>query len=456
MQGKWLLAAALLALGTSLTGKPAHQTPSPTSVKELKLTAPIRITTSTRIVPGNYQIQVPPGKAVIEIAADNVTLDLAGVTLSSGIKNSWDRVGIGIHSQGHNHLIIRGGAIHGYKFGILIQGVDHGVKIIGADVSENRAQRLLSTETHFDVRDWVDIFHLDSWESYGAGLYLEDVQYGWVEDVVAHNAQNGILLANVTHSTLFKNNVSHNSGWGIALFNSSWNDVLNNHADYDVRCEGKTYSAGCDSAGVLLMNGSNNNRIVGNSFVHSGDGYFVSKPPTGASSDYNYVAYNDGSYSPHNAFESTFTKGDQFYRNIADHSDYGFWLGFSRDTTVTENHIEGSKHDGIAIEHGAGNFIVRNEILGNGHAGIRLFRRQPVPDPSQDYVILQNKISANKTGIVLNQTYDVMATNNDFDRNDLAVRVEKQSHKIFLGANVFTPQGSKRIEVDKESSLASD
>lgn len=451
---KWVV-FVLLFMNPCAKGQSASQDVPSLPTSEVKLTGPIRLTKSTLIAPGTYEVRVAPGKAAIEIEADNVTLTLTGVTLTSGIKNPWDRVGIGIHSEGHNHLTIQGSKLQGYRYGIFIQGVKEGVEILGTDVSGNRAQKLHSTKTHFDARDWVDIFHLDSWESYGAGLYLKDVEYAWVKGVTAHNEQNGILLANVTHSTVFDNDASHNSGWGIALFDSSWNDVLSNHADWDVRCEGTTYSEGCDSAGILLMNGSDYNRIVSNSFAHSGDGYFLSKPETGHGSNDNYVAFNDGSYSPHNAFESTFTCGDEFYHNQADHSDYGFWLGFSRNTTVSDNHVEGSKHGGIAIEHGSGNIIVRNQILSGGGAGVRIFRRQPVPNPSRDYVILQNQISWNKVGIILNQTYDVIVTNNRFNQNPIAIQVEKGSQKIFLKGNDFTPQGSKRIDVDHSSSLVS-
>ncbi len=430
----------------------APQAPTSGEASALPLTGPIRITANARIAPGTYRVRVPAGKAVIEIDADHVTLDLMGVTLTSSTENPWEREGFGVHSNGHSHLTIRGGAIHGYRFGIFLQGGED-LKIVGSDVGANRAQKLLSTETHYDEGDWVDIFHLDAWESYGAGLYLKDAREAWLEKIAAQDAQNGILLANVTHATVYQSDLSHNSGWGIALFRSSWNDLLDNHADWDVRCEGRTYSAGCDSAGILLMDGSNYNRIIGNTFTHSGDGYFVSKPETGASSDYNYVAFNDGSDSPHNAFESTFTRGDQFYHNTADHSDYGFWMGFSQDTSVIDNHIEGSKHDGIAIEHGSGNLLVRNAILNSGATGIRLFRRQAVPDPSRDYVILENQIAGNKIGILLNQTYDAAVTANSFRENGLGVKVEKGSARIRLRANKFAPPGVATFETDDPKAM---
>ncbi len=437
---------------------PGWQQPTPLTSEPatVKLEGPTRITSNTRIAPGTYRISVPTGRAAIEIDADNVTLDLSGVTLEGGASEPWEREGIGVHSAGHNHITVRGGTIRGYRFGILFQGQEgtsSDIKIIGSDVSGNRAQRLLSTDTHYDERDWVDIFHLDSWESYGAGVYLKDVAGAWIEDVSAHNGQNGVLLANATHATILGSDVSHNSGWGIGLFHSSWNDLLDNHADWNVRCEGKNYSAGCDSAGVLLMDGSNHNRIIGNTFTHSGDGYFVSKPETGASSDFNYVAFNDGSYSPHNAFESTFTSNDEFYHNAADHSDYGFWMGFSRDTTVTDNHIEGSKHDGIAIEHGSGNIIARNQIMKNGTAGIRLFRRQPVPDPSRDYSILQNLMSGSPVGIILDQTFDATIVGNIFSNNVLGVRVQNGSARVTLRDNQFSPGDARTVEANPPTAV---
>ena len=439
----------------------------------IALRGPLRITSSARITPGTYRLSVPKGSAAIEIDADGVTLDLDGVTLIGSAADTthdelgpnpagavdhgeygrpWDREGIGVHADGHSHLTIRGGTIHGYRFGIFVQGGDD-ITVAGVDVGLNRAQQLVSTATHRDDRDWVDIFHLDAWESYGAGLYLKDVEAAWVENVQAHDAQNGVMLANVTHATVTRSDLSRNSGWGIALFRSSENDVLHNRADWDVRCEGTTYSAGCDSAGVLLMDGSNSNRVIGNSFTHSGDGYFLSHAETGATSNRNIVAFNDGSYSPHNAFESTFTSDDQFYHNIADHCDYGFWLGFSRETTVIDNHIEGSKRDGIAIEHGSGNVISRNQIFSNGGVGIRLFRRQPQSDPSAHYTILENQIARNKVGALVAQTDDATIISNEFTDNSLGLKIERTSTHVVLRANRFSPPGASEVQADDPKSL---
>jgi parallel beta-helix repeat protein len=454
----WLLGlAAILPMACSAQG--ARSTAKPAASDQfplVRLTGPMRIAQNTRIAPGTYRMDVADRAAVIEIDADNVELDLTGVTLESSAANPWERVGVGVHSEGHSHVTVRGGAIRGYRFGMLLGGDSApaaDIKVIGTDVSGSRGQRLLSTPTHYDENDWVDIFKIESWESYGGGLYLKNVDGAWIEGVTAHGAQNGILLAKVTHATIYRSDLSHNSGWGIALWNSSWNDLLENHADWDVRCESSSYSHGCDSAGVLLMDASNRNRIVGNSFTHSGDGYFLSRVENGPQSDYNYVAWNDGSYSPHNAFESTFSEGDEFDHNIADHSDYGFWLGFSRATTVADNHIEGSKRDAIAIEHGSGNNIVRNQIIANGTSGIRLFRGGTALEPSERYAILENNFTGNPAALILERTQDVSITANTFANNKVGLKLESGNAGIRLQKNRFTPQTAKKIETADPSAI---
>jgi parallel beta-helix repeat protein len=423
--------------------------PRPAELPNLKLTGPLRIKQSTRIEPGQYHVDVPDGQAVIEIDADNVILEMTGVTLESTVRQPWERVGMGIHAKGHSHVSVFGGAIRGYRINVFLEGEagsGSAMQVTGTDVSGSRAQRLLSTDTHFEEQDWVNIFDLDAWEAYGTGLYLKNIDGAWIKDVVAHNAQNGIMLAHTLHATVEKCDLSRNSGWGIALYGSSRDDLLNNRADWDVRCEGKTYSAGCDSAGILLMEGSSRNRLIGNSFTHSGDGFFLSKSATGASSDENYLAFNDGSYSPHNSFEATFTERNQFYHNLADHSDYGFWLGFSRDSAVIDNHIEGSKRDGIAIEHGERNLVARNQIRSNGAAGINLFQRGSAPDPSRDYVLLENALEANRIGVLINRTEDVSITNNTLTSNQIGIKIEEGSRLVTLHDNHFSPPSAVAVE----------
>jgi len=449
-----LLALAIARPAFSQRGPGGTEAPA-----SVKLNGPLTITGSTRIEPGQYRVDVPDGRAVLEIAADNVVLDMRGVTLEGTPRAPWERVGIGIHAKGHSRITLLGGTVRGYRTNIFLEGeagTGSTVKVAGTDASGSRAQRLLSTETHFEALDWVNIFDLDAWEAYGAGLYLKNLDGAWIENVVAREAQNGIMLAYTTNATVYNCDLSHNSGWGIALYASSGNDLLNNHADWDVRCEGRTYSAGCDSAGVLLMEASSRNRIIGNTFTHSGDGFFLSKSRTGAASEDNYVAFNDGSYSPHNSFEAVFTRGNQFYRNSADHSDYGFWVSFSRGSAILDNHIEAAKHDGIAVEHGEGNVFARNLIRSCGAAGIHLFQNAPAPDPSRNYALLQNELEMNRIGIRIQGTEDVTITDNTFANDGIGIKLEERCGTVKVYQNHFSPPSALTIESQDPKTVETD
>jgi parallel beta-helix repeat protein len=71
-----------------------------------------------------------------------------------------------------------------------------------------------------------------------------------------------------------------------------------------------------------------------------GDGFFQAGmtpefEPVGC--DDNIIEDKDGSYSPTKSFEATFSRGNIFRSNIANYSNYGFWLGVSRDGTLENN-----------------------------------------------------------------------------------------------------------------------
>ena len=52
-------------------------------------------------------------------------------------------------------------------------------------LSGSRMQALASTPSHYAESDWLDIFRPDTFETYGAGLYLKGVQSASVSNVVA-------------------------------------------------------------------------------------------------------------------------------------------------------------------------------------------------------------------------------------------------------------------------------
>ncbi len=112
-----------------------------------------------------------------------------------------------------------------------------------------------------------------------------------------------------------------------------------------------------------------------------------------------------------------------FEENVADFSNYGFWLGYSRDTLVLSNRIRSNRLDGIAIEAGRGNRIKQNTIIGN-RTGIRLWRlASPTKNAEENsgtgsYVISNNEIKDSREwAIVYPDDLEVRLAENRLENN---------------------------------------
>jgi parallel beta-helix repeat protein len=390
----------------------------------------------TRVCAGRYRVPDPSERGVIVVAAPGLTIDLTGVTLESGDSVPSRFQGVGILARNVDSVTIRGGRIRGYRYGIRIEG-GSGHVVSGVQLNGSRAQAQRSTPDRFDEGDWLDIFHPDSFELYGGGLYLKGTRGARVTGVLARGAQNGIGLFESRDALLVDNDVSGNSGWGIQLWKSSHNVIIRNRADHDARCESPTYRRGCDSAALLLRQQSDSNFIAENDLTWSGDGFFLSgqrgevSPSIG-----NVVVRNDASHAWHNAFEATFSGWNVFLENRADSSDYGFWLGYSTNTLVSQNLVLGSASAGIAIEHGRENEITGNTILG-GESAIHLFAPRAADDPSTDYRIEDNTVAKARRGIVLERTSRVRLHGNRFDALQDALVADSGSADAEVSDNVF-------------------
>ncbi|MFN8653039.1 MAG: right-handed parallel beta-helix repeat-containing protein [Gemmatimonadales bacterium] len=398
--------------------------------------AATQVSGEVKICPGRYRIPDHNERGVLVITGSNTRIDLTGVTLESGDQLPSEYLGIGILSLRGDTITIRGGRIRGYRFGVRLEG-GKGHRVSGIDLSGSRSQNLSSTPTRYDERDWLNIFVPDSFEMYGAGLYLKRTTGVTVSGVIARGSQNGIGLFETRESVLSDNDVSGNSGWGVHLWRSSRNTIVRNQASRNVRCEGESYRRGCDSAALLLREESDSNVIVDNDLSWSGDGFFLSgQRPYVEPSIGNLVARNDASHSYHNAFEATFSSWNTFLDNRADSSDYGFWLGYSRGSAVRGNTILGSRTAAVAIEHGAENEIAGNTIIGGG-TGIRLFAPRAEDEPSTSYRIDDNVIARVGRGIVLEQTTRSRLRGNLFDGVQDGLVVDSAGADLELSGNVF-------------------
>jgi len=440
----------LLALGV-LRGGTAIASPVPGPGESvtgacLRLERPgTPVTGDVKICPGRYRIMDRNERGIIVVTGSGTRIDLTGVTLESGDSVASRFTGMGITSRGADSISIRGGRIRGFRYGIRLEG-GKGHRITGIDLSGSRSQRLRSTPDRFDEGDWLDIFRPDTFETYGAGLYLKGTTGAQVTGVIARGAQNGIGLFESRDAWVADNDVSRNSGWGIHLWKSSRNTLVRNNASYSVRCESPAYRRGCDSAALLLREQSDSNVITDNDLTWSGDGFFLSgQRPLVSPSIANLVYRNDASHAWHNAFEATFSAWNVFLENHADSSAYGFWLGYSRGSVVRGNIILGSTTAAIAIEHGGENELAENIIIG-GATGIHLFAPHEDDEPSTLYRVDDNTIAKVNQGIVLQGTTRVKLRGNLLDGVQDALVVDSVGADTELSGNVFLTAGRWLID----------
>ncbi|NJN14820.1 MAG: hypothetical protein HC822_00140 [Oscillochloris sp.] len=120
----------------------------------------------------------------------------------------------------------------------------------------------------------------------------------------------------------------------------------------------------------------------------------------------NLFEANDGSYSPNIAFEATFSAGNRFVGNRAYGCNYGFWLGFSRDTVLEQNTIAACRKAGVAVENGIEMVVHANQFAAN-HYGMLLWSHYvaafagavPENNTSHSWAIAHNSFSANDIAI---------------------------------------------------------
>lgn len=364
-----------------------------TSVPLVTPTDGMVLTKDTTLQPGVYHL--PRG---IVLGADGVTLDGNGATLIG------DGTGQGVLSKGRNNITVKNLRVSTYRWGVRLEG--------GKDASVRGCHIRDTAEVEPPDGVWLNIWARPE-EAYGAAIILLDIEGGTVAENDLQHQQNGVSLYGCTGVTVEKNNASFQSGWGIHLFDSRRNIIQDNLADWCNRIHkrGETnYYPGADAAGLLMIWDSSNNIIRRNMFRGGGDGVFVAgyHPEYGKRPcDDNLFEDNDGSYSPNNAFESTFCRGNVFRNNRANASNYGFWLGFSWENQLIGNTVDRNRIAGIAIEHGHHNEINGNRITSNAR-GIALWARTetafstawPEHRASAFNDIRGNTIAANGVGLL--------------------------------------------------------
>ena len=394
------------------------------------------ITQSVVVKSKTYHLSGPP----ITIRGDSITVDFGGATLlGSGPEVEPDqRRDTAIVITGGHDIQILNARIHGYRFGVLVRGVER-LTIRASDVSDTWKPRLFSLLEHESLVDWLSFHHneKDEWLRFGAAIYLQDVKGAELRGNVVVGGMNGLMLVRSTGVVVRENDFSFNSGLGIGLYRSSDDTIVHNRLDYNVRgySHGR-YSRGQDSADLLLFEQSCRNYVAFNSMTHGGDGIFLwagqttMDSGTGGAND-NVFYGNDVSYATANGIEVTFSRND-IIGNRAWGSEYGVWGGYSFGTRIQANDFRANR-TGIAIEHGQNNTIDGN-LFDRDSTAIRLWADSIQPSEwgypkhhdtrSHSYWITGNAFLGNRVGLRVRNTQGVVFERNRANGVDSVLRWE--------------------------------
>ncbi len=413
----------------------------------------MKIAADTTLAPGVYLLAEG-----LEIVADGVILDGSDAVLISR-----EQKGVGLIAAGRKDITIRNLTVERFHTGILLRDCAAPV-ITGC--------RIRGTHEIPSGPVWLDIWAPPD-RAYGAAILLHNVRDARIEANDLQHQQNGLSLYNCSRCTLTANNASFNSGWGIHLHASSDNILRENVADWCNRIytypQGGYY-AGADAAGLLIVVSSSRNVVEKNSFRGGGDGVFIAgyrHPDINAPCNDNVFRENDCSLSPNNAFEATFCSGNRFENNVADKSNYGFWLGYSTSTHVSENKIRENRVAGVAIEHGRSNRISGNVIRRN-RTGVELWtdadndfvKALPEAAPSEKEWVLENVFQQNDVAISLRADNDVapdlcrghQLLNNRLLANRVGLRV-RRARDLTVRGTEFRAQTGPDLDVEDAGSL---
>lgn len=428
--------AALAALAASFALQSEGASPKPVPRTIVLDRDDIDVTEDVVVKPGVHRVADARGDGVLRVKKDGVTVDFAGATLlgnREGVEaDAFEGVGIAV--LGHARVTIRNAKVHGFLVGIQALGCPK-LRVEGCDVGGQRRMRLRSTPEREDAADWLWPHENDGAEwatRYGAGIWAKDCPDS---DFVANRArasQNGLILDRCERVRVHDNDFSFLSGWGLAMWRSSRNEIAHNRFDWCVRGYSHgVYDRGQDSAGILVFEQCSDNVFAFNSATHGGDGFFLyagneTLERTGKGGcNRNLVYGNDFSHAVANGIEATFSEGNVFAENrLDDCSQHGVWGGYSYDTTIVGNSIADAGGGGISIEHGHDNWIEKNTLRGNRIA-VELWENESSSFAAKPYGRSQETASARTTVV-----------RNHFEKNGQAVDV-RRSAAVAVRENVF-------------------
>jgi nitrous oxidase accessory protein NosD len=424
--GQLLLVAVCLAPALAPVSPEARQEPP-----LIALRAGLVVDHPVRVRPGTYRLaSADLDRPALVIRGSGVTVDLTGVTIEGADRGADPDTlqGVAVLVDHASRATIRGGAIRGYKVGILARR-SPGLHVTGTDVSYNWKPHLLSGIEQENQADWLSYHNneQDEWLRYGAAIYLSESDEAEIDHTRAVQGMNGLMVTRSARLAIWNNTFSWLSGVGIGLYRTTESRILHNRIDWCVRgFSDGFYSRGQDSAGVLMYEQSTRNIVAYNSITHGGDGVFLwagqSTMDTGQGGANDNVFYdNDVSHAVANGIEATFSR-NVIVGNRIDDCVNGIWGGYSFDSLIARNAFAGNT-DGIAIEHGQ-HITIRDNTFADEATAIRVWANA-TEDPnwgypkhrdtrSRDYLIAGNRFDKERTAVTVRDTNGIRLAANQY------------------------------------------
>ena len=410
--------------------------------QEKLLTKGLQITRSVKIKKQTYRLDAYPSleQNTITIEGNNITVDFNNSILrgSNTKKNPDEFFGVAIFIKGAKNITIKNLKARGYKIALLARNVSNLI-IENCDLSYNYRQHLNSTQEKEDISDWLSHHQneKDEWLRFGAAMYLSHCDSMIIRNTKVTGGQNALMMTNCNYGRIYNNDFSFNSGLGIGMYRSSFNEIAYNKINFNVRGYSHgVYNRGQDSAGILIYEQSNSNYFYKNSVTHGGDGFFLWAGQTtmdsgnGGCND-NMLSKNDFSYAPTNGIEVTFSR-NMIVGNRIFECDHGIWGGYSYNSVISGNQFR-SNRIGIAIEHGQENEINYNIFFQNKEA-IRLWARKEQPADwgyakyrdtrSRNYYIANNNFNSNGIAMNISRTDTLNVFENIYEENDQTFKID--------------------------------
>ncbi len=338
------------------------------------------------------------------VRTSDVTIDGNGAALVGpgkiGDTNSLESAGIGVLVEGATGVTVKNLRAHGFATGLVLRDVAAS-SVSDCDFSDN-----YDNPRH----GWGEL-------PPRGGLILERVRQCVIRQTRANRVWDALNLTDSDDNLIEDDDFSRCSNTCAKLWKSCRNKFLRNNLSYGIRIDraaGEVHAR--DSTCVLIETGSDDNFWYRNDISNGGDGVFI-RPLNRWVSQGNVFVENDTSYANNNCVES-WSPGNTFIRNKANHGSSGFWLGGSDHTVLIGNEAAyngltngyhnapepGFGHGGIVIVGGPSShsLIEGNHLHHNNGAGLA-FRGDTASRGrawrTEHWVVQQNQITNNRFGI---------------------------------------------------------